>query len=142
MINKKKLSEMSERDAWEIFRIHADDGYFKFPFYHATQDNGWRTTNSFQCHILEANKEKLFELFDIDEEFYSKIENPMIVVSRDATLSDGTFIKDASSDKLKQFLRKTYGYKNSELKRGKSNAILLEKGIVFTQHFKPKYKLS
>lgn len=141
MTSKKKLSEMSERDAFELFGIHADDGYFQFPFYRANHDNGWQVTNSFSKHILEANKEKLFELFDIDEEFYSKIENPIIPVSRDAILSDGTFIENATSDKLKMILRKNYGYKNSELKRGKSNVILQEMGIEFKHHFKPKYKL-
>jgi len=139
MVVKKKLSEMDDSDAWELFRIHSDYGGFEFPFYKAHHDNGWRTTNSFQVHILEANKEKLFELFDIDDEFYSKIENPMVIVSRDATLSDGTFIKDATSHKLKMLLKNKYGYKNPDLKRGKSNAILKEMGITFNQHLKPKY---
>lgn len=139
---KKNLEQMSDSDAFELFGIHSDFGHFNFPFYHANHDNGWSTTRSFSCHILEANKEKLFEIFDIDEDFYSKIENPMVLDYRDATLADGTVIKNASSDKLKQVLRKNYGYKNSELKRGKSNIILAEKGIVFTNHYKPKYKVS
>jgi len=136
---KKKLSEMTDHDAWLLFKIHSDFGNFNFPFYNANHDNGWSVTNSFSKHILEADKEKLFELFDIDEEFYSKIENPLIVVSRDATLTDGTWVENATSDKLKMILRKKYGYKNSELKRGKSNLILQEMGITFKQHFKNKY---
>lgn len=139
---KKQLSEMNDSDAWELFRIHSDYGSFKFPFYKAHHDNGFSTTNSFSKHILEANKEKLFELFDITEEFYLNIENPLIVVSRDATLNDGTFIKNATSDRLKMFLKNKYGYKNSELKRGKSNLILEQMGISFTYNKKPKYGIN
>lgn len=138
---KKRLSEMTDNDAFILFGIHSDFGSYSHPFYNANHDNGWQTTNSFSKHILEADKKKLFELFDIDEEFYSSIKNPEIVVSRDATLSDGTFIKDATSLKLKQFLKSKYGYRNFELKRGRSNKILEEKGIQFTYFKEPKYKI-
>jgi len=138
---KKKLSEMDESDYHYLFGGHVDGGSFVFPYFNGYHDNGWRTTNSFKSHILEANKERLFERFDITEKEYSEIPNPNITISYNAVFPDGTKLKDVQRNIIIRKITKVYGLSNNHFRKGKHNFadFIFAKGIVITPNIQKKY---
>lgn len=137
---KKKLHEMDCKDAEYIFHCHSDGGRFEHNYWSGYHENGWgNITQKFKCHILEADKPRLFKRFDITEEEYATIPMPQKIYAWTVIFAEGDELHIVPLHKIRQEFKKRLGYTKSQLK-GKMKEVAELHNIELYPLYKDKFQ--
>lgn len=102
---------MTLKDAEYIFEVHADDGYYKHPYFHGYHENAvGNITQSYKSHIREANRAKVEELFDVD---WDNLPNPMVET---AYIFEGVEYPVKQHYKIKKIIKDRFNLRRKYLK--------------------------